>query len=130
MKFVSRRGSRLSVIWVAVAVLAGCAAQAPAPVTPAQQQTSPTVPGQAKGFQADLLGRSDCPPGQALFAVPWENSPQYDPLIRFVRAPDPVKVCAQFPESLIAAYLGRKVPLERLASGVYQLQGATAPAAR
>jgi hypothetical protein len=130
MKFAAGEGTNLLATLAVMVLLGGCASSVPEPVKPATPAAAPVAPAKVKGFQADLLGRGDCPPGQALFAVPWEYSPRYSPLITFIRAPDPVKTCIPFPETLVPLYLGRKVPLERLPSGAYQLQSATAPVTR
>lgn len=76
---------------------------------------------------ARLVSLEGCPSGQALFDVPWEHSPQYDPLVRFIRAPDPVRMCLDLPSTLARQYVGRMVPLERV-DGRYRLQVVTSPA--
>lgn len=110
------------------ALLAGCA-QAPATSTsaPAVASAAPRPADPPQRFLARLVSLEGCPPGQALFDVPWEHSPQYDPLVRFIRAPDPVRLCLGMPMTLARQYAGRMVPLERV-DGHYRLQGATSPA--
>jgi len=65
-------------------------------------------------FLAQLLTLEGCAPGEALFAIPWQHSPLYDPYVVFVRPPDPVPLCVPYPVRTAAALVGQVVYLQHV----------------
>lgn len=108
-----------------VSLLVGCAAaqpSAPGPGAPggAAAPSSPRVPvavptpvAVPELFLGKMEGRGNCPEGQAQFLVPWVNSPQYDPKVTFVRAPDPVAVCIAFARTAPDTFKGLNIKLQK-----------------
>src|SRR5262245_24629919 len=91
------------------ALLAACV-QPPQPAPQVDQAqaaaAAPTPAAAPSTFLAQLLSLEGCAPGEALFAIPWQHSPKYDPYIIFVRAPDPVPVCVPYPAKTASASIG------------------------
>jgi len=111
-----------------VAALGACAQAPPTEPPPAPAQPSIAPATSPATFLAKLLSLEGCAPGEALFAIPWQHSPLYDPNVPYVRTPDPVPLCVAYPAMAAAASVGQVVYLQRV-DGHYGAASVPAPPA-
>jgi hypothetical protein len=81
----------------------------------AQGTTSPVrAVGELRHYTATVAAAQDCLKGQLKVRAEWQDSPEYDPRIAFIRPPDPVEFCVEAPAPLLRLPPDSPVRMESL----------------
>lgn len=89
------------------ASLSGCAAEtAGQAVSPTQPAASAAETAEVKVVWAMHRGQGACRDDEREFVLRWEDSPSYDPLVVFVRQPDPKAYCIRLTPDELAVLAG------------------------